>query len=212
MLDNNVKGQIKHLFIKLNKEVSDIMNSPLSSAEMTVSIMKYISSSLASASQSFITDIYSFLSEQTLNEEVFQSAANANKFYDLGIRERLEDTYMFEVKDIKAYMKGIDYKEINRVYSSVAVGVGTTSLSGILMGTLLSDLNIPIAVLIAGSLLLGLAGAGITYGKIVPAQNKANYISAVKSFMTNLERELLVWGDKVVEFYNKEVNELKKTL
>ena len=212
MLDNNVKRQIEQLFIKLNAEVSDIMKSPLSTAEMTDSIMKYISSSLASASQSFITDIYSSLSEQTLNEDIFQSAANANKFYDLGIRERLEDTYMFEVKDLKTYMKGIDYKEINRVYSSVAVGVGTTALSGILMGTLLSGLNIPIAILIAGSLLLGLAGAGITYGKIIPAKNKANYITAVKKFMSNLKNELLIWVDKVIEFYDKEVNELKKTL
>lgn len=212
MLDNNVKRQIEQLFIKLNAEVSDIMKSPLSTAEITDSIMKYISSSLASASQSFITDIYSSLSEQTLNEDIFQSAANANKFYDLGIRERLEDTYMFEVKDLKTYMKGIDYKEINRVYSSVAVGVGTTALSGILMGTLLSRLNIPIAILIAGSLLLGLAGAGITYGKIIPAQNKANYITAVKKFMSNLKNELLIWVDKVIEFYDKEVNELKKTL
>ena len=37
-------------------------------------------------------------------------------------------------------------------------------------------------------------------------------MDAVKSFMAELEDEMFKWVDEVVAYYNKQVEELKKTL
>ena len=72
--------------------------------------------------------------------------------------------------------------------------------------------DIPVVGIIAGAIVAGLAGCGVTYCKVVPDINKKRFIEAVKAFMDDLEQEMYKWVDGVIEFYNKQVEELKKTL
>ena len=211
-MSEKVKIYIKELFGEMKEEVFDIVNTSPSPKIATQNIMEYVSSKIAAASQGYMVDLYGELSRKTLNEAVFQDPANANKFYELNMRKKISDAYQFDIQDLKTYSTGIDFNEINRVYAAAGAAVGSAAVGGILLGALSGIVSIPMVVIIAGAVLTGIAGGGMTYAKIVPEKNRANFRKAVESFMGNLEDELFNWVDAVVEFYNEKVGELKTNL
>lgn len=159
-----------------------------------------------------MSTLYSSLSDQTLQEPLFQNVDNANKFFDLELDKKIVDAYKFDGKDSAIFEKGLSLHEINRVYASAAAGVGTAAVGGILLSVLSGAVDIPVVGIIAGAIVAGLIGCGVTYCKVVPDINKQRFIEAVKAFMADLEQEMYKWVDGVIEFYNKQVEELKKTL
>ena len=116
------------------------------------------------------------------------------------------------VDSLDSYSKGLDYKEINRLYASAAVAVGSVAVGGILLGALSGVVHIPMVVIIAGAVLAGIGGGAYTCVKYVPERNKQNYIVTVHTFMNSLESEMLNWVDSVLAYYDQQVDELKKSL
>lgn len=211
-MSEKVKGYIKSLFVDLNEEVADIVQTSPSSSAATQSIMDIVSGKIAASSQSYMVDLYSELSRKTLSEEIFKDPANANKFYELNMRKKISDAYKFDIQDLDAYSKGIDFKEVNRLYTSAGAAVGSAAVGGILLGVLSGVVDIPMVVIIAGAVLVGIAGGGIAYAKVAPDRDKVKFLNAVQSFMAKLEDALMNWVDEVVKFYNRTVDELKRTL
>lgn len=211
-MSKKVKSYISNLFEKMNAEVAEIVKSSASVTIATQSIMEYVSNNIAAASQGYMVDLYGELSRQTLNEEFFQDPANANRFYELNMRKRISDAYQFDIQNLEAYSTGVDFKEINRVYAAAGAAVGSAAVGCILLGVLSGSVNIPMVVIIAGAVLAGIAGGGMTYAKVVPEKNRANFLRAVNTFMNELKANLLVWVDDVVRFYNENVDELKASL
>lgn len=208
MYDNQVKSHIESLFFEMNKKVGNIVQNAPSVDIATESIMNYISGKIAASSRSYVTEIYSSLSKDTLNEDIFLDDINANKFYDLDLRQKIYGSYKFDVQDFKSYKNGIDYKEVNRLYVTAGAAVGTLAVGGILRAALSGVVNLPLVIIIAGAVAVCFS----TYFKIVPNKNKANLSKAVDIFMADLKSELHRWVDSVVEFYNDQVEELKKKL
>ena len=211
-MSENVKRHIGELFVEMNGEIASIIRTSPTSAIATRSIMEYVSSKIAATSQGYMADIYGELSKKTLSEKIFENPANANKFYELNIRQKISDAYQFDVKDLNAYNAGVDFKEINRAYASAGAAAGTAAVGGIILGALSGVVHIPMVVIIAGAVLAGLSAGGVTYTKVVPEKNKSNFKEAVDAFMNSLKMELLNWVDNVVKFYNQKVEELKATL
>lgn len=211
-MSKKVKTYIKDLFVEMNEEISEIVSASSSAAIATQSIMEYVSSKIAAASQGYMVDLYGEMSRQTLNEELFQNPTNANKFYELNMRKRISDAYQFDIQSLDAYNTGIDFKEINRIYATAGAAVGSATVGGILLGALSGLVDIPLVVIIAGAVLAGVAGAGVTYAKVVPEKNRTNFLNAINAFMNDLEHELLDWVDEVIKFYNQKIEELKATL
>ena len=212
MSDTIVKKMIEELFVEMNEQVNNIIRSSNSSEMATKQIMEYVSSTVASDSLGYISSLYSNLSKKTLSEELFKNPDNVNKFYELGLRQKLVEAYEFDVESVSAFKKGIDFKEINRIYTSAGITVGTATVSGILLGVLSGVVHIPMVVIIAGAVLAGLGAGALTYGKIVPEQNKKRYAASVHSFMNELKSSLIDWVDEVLKFYNAQIEELVKTL
>lgn len=212
MSEMKVKAHIKELFITMNDEVTNMVQNSYSSEKATKDIMQYVSGKIASTSRGYMSTLYSALSDQTLQEPIFQNVDNANKFFNLELDKKIVDAYKFDGKDSAVFEKGLSLHEINRVYASAAAGVGTATVGGILLGVLSGTVDIPVVGIIAGAIVAGLAGCGVTYCKVVPDINKKRFIEAVKAFMDDLEQEMYKWVDGVIEFYNKQVEELKKTL
>lgn len=212
MSEMKVKAHIKELFITMNDEVTNMVQNSYSSEKATKDIMQYVSGKIASTSRGYMSTLYSALSDQTLQEPIFQNVDNANKFFNLELDKKIVDAYKFDGKDSAVFENGLSLHEINRVYASAAAGVGTAAVGGILLGVLSGAVDIPMVVIIAGAIVAGLAGCGVTYCKVVPDINKQRFIEAVKAFMADLEQEMYKWVDGVIEFYNKQVEELKKTL
>lgn len=212
MSEMKVKAHIKELFVTMNDEVTNMVQNSYSSEKATKDIMQYVSGKIASTSRGYMSTLYSALSDQTLQEPIFQNVDNANKFFNLELDKKIVDAYKFDGKDSAVFEKGLSLYEINRVYASAAAGVGTATVGGILLGVLSGAVDIPMVGIIAGAIVAGLIGCGVTYCKVVPDINKQRFIEAVKAFMADLEQEMYKWVDGVIEFYNKQVEELKKTL
>lgn len=212
MSEIKVKNMIYDLFAEMNGHMEGIIRTSASADMATKRIMEYVSSTVASNSLGYISALYSSLSKKTLSEEVFQNVENANKFYELGLRKILVEAYEFDVESVSAYKDGIDFKEINRVYASAGASVGSAAVGGILLGVLSGIVDIPMVVIIAGAVLAGIAGGGVTYVKLVPEKNKKQYAASVLSFMKELEGSMIKWVDDVVMFYNQQVDELKMAL
>lgn len=211
-MSEKVKGYIKELFREMNEEVADIATISPTSDTATQSIMEYVSTKIAAASEGYVVDLYSELSKKTLKEDLFMDSGNANRFYELNMRKKLSEAYQFDVQNLETYSTGVNFKEINRAYSTAVAAVGSAAVGGILLGALSGVVNIPMVVIIAGAVLAGIAGGGVTYAKIVPEKNKDAFIKAVKKFMIDLEIELINWVDEVIKFYNQQVEELKRSL
>lgn len=212
MSEMKVKAHIKKLFTAMNVEVANMVQNSYSSKKVTEDIIQYVSKKIASTSRGYMSTLYSSLSDQTLQEPVFQNVDNANKFFDMELDKKIVDAYKFDSKDSAMFAKGLNIREINRVYASAAAGVGTAAVGGILLGVLSGAVDIPVVGIIAGAIVTGLIGCGVTYSKVVPGINKRHFLAAVKTSMADLEQEMYKWVDGVIAFYNKQVEELKKTL
>lgn len=211
MSNEKVKGLIKDLFDEIREEVSELIRISPNTAAATESIMEYVSGKITASSKGYITTLYSELSKATLAEPIFESDVNANKFYDLELKKKIYEAYQFDVGDLSAYKAGITSKEINVAYATAASAVGGAAVGGILLGVLSGVVDIPLVVIIAGAVLAGIGG-GLAAYKTVPAKNAASYTVGAVSFLGDLEAELLTWVDKIVDYYNQQVEELKKTL
>ena len=208
MYDNKVKSNIENLFCEVKEKVQEIIMNADDTSSATHSIVEYVSSKITAASRGYMTDVYTSLSKATLNEAIFNDSANANKFYELNLRQKIYDAYQFDINDLSSYKSGIDFKEVNRTYATAGATIGTLTLGGILKATLTKVIDIPLIVIIAGAVILGWG----TYVKGVPEYNKMKYIVTVNTFIADLENEFLVWVDVVEEFFNQQVSDLKKTL
>lgn len=211
-MSEKIKKSIRRLFEKMRADVDEIVETSPSFQNAAVEISEFVSARLAAAVPGYITDIDQELSQKVLQEEIFQDPANENKFYDFGIREQISKNYHFEVQTLSDYASEINYKEIDRLYVSAGAAIGSAAVGGILLGGLSGAVDLPLVVIIAGAVLAGLAGGGVTYTTVVPNLNKSRYTDVVHSFMKELETSLLGWVDKVETFYYQKVEELKATL
>lgn len=209
---NEVKKMIREMFDNMNTKISDIIYYSMNSKEATEKIMEYVSSTVSTNSLGYISYLYMGLSEMTLKEPIFVDVANANKFYKLNLRHKIVDVYEFDINELTVFEDGMDFKEINSVYVSAGAAVGSAAVGGILMGVISGVVELPMTVIIAGAILVGIAGCGITYTKVVPNQNKKKFEVTVFNFIKDLENSMINWVDDVVRYYNEQVEELKKTL
>lgn len=208
---NEVKKMIQEMFDGMNAKIPEFIEYSYSPKEATEKIMEYVSSTVSADTLGFMSYLYAGLSEETLKEPIFADAANANKFYEMGLRQKIVDVYEFDITKLPTFEDGIDFKEINRVYTTAGAAVGSAAVGGILMGVISGLVELPFAVIIAGAVLAGVVGGGVAY-TTVPKQNKKKFESAVFSFMSELEAGMIEWVDDVVRYYNEQVEELKKTL
>lgn len=208
---SDTKENIHLLFEEMNREVKSILIFSHTADQATNAILDYVPEKVATAAEGYMIDLYKVLSNQTLSETVFKEAANANKFYELQLRQKITTAYRFDVKDLQEYIKGKSFDEINTLYSTAIAGVGGALVSGVLLGLLSGTVvRIPVVGIIVGAILVGLASAGIYNG--ASKVKKKDYCEAVHSFMTELEEELIKWVDSVIDFYNSKVEELKAIL
>lgn len=211
-MSKQIKCYIEDLFVELSDEVDRIIQSSTTSDIATKQIMDCVSSKITASAKSYMATMYSTLSRETLKESVFEDDANANKFYDLNLRQKISEKYDFSIDRLDSYSKGLNFTEINRLYTSAAVAAGSTAVGGILLGVLSGMVHIPMVVIIAGAVLAGIGGSAYTYVKYVPERNKQNYIATVHTFVNSLKSEMLNWVDSVLAYYDQQVDEFKKSL
>lgn len=211
MLDE-VKKELDKNFEEINSKTESIIQHSRRSSDATEEIMNYVSSKLTSSCKGYIALEYSVKSKKTLQEEIFKSVENANRFYDLNLRQKLADAYDFNIKDFSTYREGVNFDEINETWVSLGAAAGTGTLAGILLFVLSKQIHIPVAVVIAGAVLVGLGCGAFTYKEAIPKRNKKQYAESVRKFMSDLKVEVVKWIEGIEKYYDDQVNELKKEL
>ena len=133
---SDTKRDIHLLFEEMNQEVNGILTSSRTAEQATNAILDYVPEKVATAAEGYMIDLYKVLSNKTLSETIFQEAANANRFYELQLRQKITTAYRFDVKDLQEYIKGRSFDEVNTLFSTAVAGLGGGLVSGALLGLL----------------------------------------------------------------------------
>lgn len=199
-----MKNQVEKMFCDLRSKSEEIVASSSVYKNASDRIMKLVSSRIAAESEGYIIDMYTLLAERIKQESFFQDPNHLNAFYRLNLREKLNDKYHFEVDSLDAFQKGVDYKELNRMYASLGAAAGTLAVGGILKFALSSVVSIPFTVIVAGAATVAFS----SYFKIVPSRNKIAFKKAVDAFLSDLEHDILNWLADVETFFESQINTL----
>ena len=207
MYKEELKKQIHELFQEMKCKTNEMVSTSRTKSIASERIMDYVSTKVAAEGEGYIVDIYNGLVTELKSDEFFQNPEHLNAFYRLNLREELNQKYQFDVKSLKSYKDGIDYKEINRLYTDLGASAGTIALGGILKWTLASvaTINLPIVVIIAGALLVG-----ILTDKITQDNSKKDFIKAIDKYLNNMENEILDWLVVVETYFNDRIRSLYK--
>lgn len=205
MYNTELKNEIHIMFQELAVKAKEITDTSRTSQMATERISKVVSSKVAAESEGYIVDMYTYLVAKIKEDEYFKDPEHINAFYRLNLREELNNRYHFEVESLDSYKKGIEFKEVNKLYAAAGVAAGTLAVGGILKFAISGLICIPIAVIIAGAVIAGIA----TYFS-VPEKNKKKYNQAVNKFLNDMENEILDWLTEVENYFDSRVRSLYK--
>jgi hypothetical protein len=193
----NINKNIDNIFSDLKKESYKLFNLSSNIDSVSKKIADKISLDLTVKSKMLITDLYSEMSKKTLLSEEFEDIERKSKFYETDIKKEILEKYKFKVTN------KIDYKEANKLYTSLGMAAGTMALGGILKYVLQNHINIPFIVIICGAIV----AFGVTYFS-KPSADKRNLEKAVDEFLDKTKKEFIAWFDEIEKYYNKRVKDI----
>lgn len=193
----NREKDIDEIFLDLKKESYEVFNLSSNIDIISKKIIDKISLDLTIKSKMLITDLYSEMSKRTLASKEFEDIERKSKFYETNIKKEIFEKYKFQVTN------KIDYKEANKLYTSLGMAAGTMAIGGILKYVLQNNINIPFIVIICGAFI----AFGATYF-LKPSVNKKNLEKAVDEFLDKTKKEFIAWFDEIEEYYNRRVRDI----
>lgn len=192
------------IFEDLIKQSYEIIAAYPDFFDASKTIVDLVSSEVLLRSKTLIIDIYAEMSKNTLSSAMFDDAARKSRFYEANIRRDILSKYQFDIAVSEVLKGGIQSQEINCLYSSLAVAGGTAALGGILKHTLTASVNIPIVVIISAAVVVFC----ISYSKVIPDQNRANFRKAAEEFLGDLKKEFVKSFDEIETYYNNRIQDL----
>ena len=205
MYNNELKNEVHKMFSELAEKAKEITETSRTTQIATERISDVVASRVSAESEGYIVDMYTCLVAKIKEDEYFKDSEHLNAFYRLNLREELNEKYHFEVESLDAYKKGIEFKEINRLYAVAGAAAGTLAVGGILKFAISGLINIPIAVIIAGAV-----AAGVAAYIAVPEKNKKEYNRAVSKYLNDMENEILDWLTEVENYFDSQVRTIYK--
>lgn len=199
-----LESKVDKMFQDLSNRASEIISYSETVQEAEEKIISAVASETATRSKTMLSDMYAHLSKQVLESEEFSDVARKNRFYEINIRKKLFDKYRFD-----ASMGTLDFKEISRIYTSLAASAGTAMLGGVLIVALSpAGLAIPIAIVVAASV----AAFCVSYYKVTPKVNKGNLEKAIGNYLSETRSEFAKWFDEVERYFRSCVENLIHSL
>lgn len=193
----NREKDIDEIFLDLKKESYEVFNLSSNIDIISKKIIDKISLDLTIKSKMLITDLYSEMSKRTLASKEFEDIERKSKFYETNIKKEIFEKYKFQVTN------KIDYKEANKLYTSLGMAAGTMAIGGILKYVLQNNINIPFIVIICGAFI----AFGATYF-LKPSANKKKLEKAVDEFLDKTKKDFIAWFDEIERYYNKRVRDI----
>lgn len=205
MYNNELKNEVHKMFSELAEKAKEITETSRTAQIATERISDVVASRVSAESEGYIVDMYTCLVAKIKEDDFFKDSEHLNAFYRLNLRDELNDKYHFEVESLDAYKKGIEFKEINRLYAAAGATAGTLAVGGILKFAISGFIYIPIAVIIAGAV-----AAGVAAYFTVPGKNKKEYNRAVSKYLNDMENEILDWLTEIENYFDSQVRNIYK--
>lgn len=205
MYNSELKKEIHIMFQELSVKAKEIVDTSRTSQMATERISEAVASRVTAESEGYIVDMYTCLVAKIKADEYFKDPEHLNAFYKLNLREKLNDRYHFEVESLDAYKKGIEFEEVNKLYAAAGATAGTLAVGGILKFAISGLIHIPVAVIIVGAVI-----AGVAAYFSVPEKNKKMYKRAVSKYLNDMENEILEWLTEVESYFDSQVRSLYK--
>lgn len=209
MSEASIKNDIEELFNQLNTKANKIVHYSSDLKAASKEIKDYVASVISSRSKGYIIDLYADLSIETLNEPVFGSSVkNSSKFYDYDLQQKMMENFAFNITKTPAFDTEIQYKKVAAGRKSVGCG----AVAGIIVWVLLSLFDVPVGYVIVGTPVAAIGTGVAVYYKVVPEMNKQRFSNSVNMWLQDLKKAFLEWVDRLIEYYDQEVDALKATL
>jgi len=195
-----IHKKIDNIFKDLKKQCFEIIDIHSDKSVASKMIVDAVSSETSVRSKTLFTDMSAKISEKRLSSSIFEDPERRSRFYEANIRGEVLKKYKFRIKNIDTFQ----YKELNRLYSSISVSAGTTSLGVILKYAFKTNVNIPILVIISSTVPVFF----ISYFTVLPKMNEKFFRKAVEDFLSESKKEFILWFDEIERYYNQEIDNL----
>ena len=148
-----IDSLISRDFDEIHQNVKDIVRNSTNTDQAVQDIVNYVSGKLTASCKGYAALLYSVKSKATLQEKIFESDENANRFYDLNLRQKLADAYQFNVSDLSSCKDRRDCKEVKERFGPTAVKAAAVSgaLAAAMLGMLAIPTHIPLVVVMQDS-------------------------------------------------------------
>ncbi len=202
MYSKMLEPKINQMFSDIGERVSDIIETSSSRNDASGQIALLVGSETATRSKTMISDMYTALSKQILDS--INDMAKQNRFYEANLRQEILDKYSFSVPN------GVmNFKEANCVFTSLAAGAGTVVVGGLLIYALSPAApTLPIALVVAASV----SAFCISYFKVTPNLNKANFKAAITKYLQEVKASYIAWFDEVEHYFNRRSDEIRRSI
>lgn len=210
MYSANIKPKVQNMFGELRLKVNTIVAETNSANDAVNKIAQLVSSETTSRSKTILSDMLFELNDSLMNTAFFTDIAKQNRFAEINLRQEILNKYQF------ASNSSADYKEAARIVQALKVGGATLVVGGIAeIGVVLiaglspsSLVPVPISILIIASIGVAL----VDYLVVEPNRSKKSFAQAVDKYLAETQQQFLDWFDEVENYYNKRVEEIKRTL
>ena len=210
MYSDIIRPKVEEMFGGLRERVAAIVSNSFAADEAIVAVTRLVSSELTTRSKTILSDMLFALSDKLLETEFFSDISRQKKLYEINLRQEIFNKYQC------APSTTVDYQEASRALHALRVG-GTMFVAGgvievgivLVAGLPLSALApVPVSLLIVASI-----GAAVAdYYVAGPARNKKALADALDAYLVQAKGQFLGWFDEVEHFFNKRVEEIKRTM
>ncbi len=201
MFSETIKSKIDKMFNDLSVKAAEIIKNSLSRKEAAEKIAQIVGSETALRSKTMLSSMYDSLSETFLKS--ISETANRNKFYEANLRAELMEKYSFDIPRGK-----IDFKEANRIVTSLAAGAGTAAIGGLLIFALSPSAPIvPITIVVAASV----CAFCVSCFKVTPKINKSGFKKEVDRYLNKIKADYIKWLNEAEKYFNKCADEIKRS-
>ena len=210
MYSVTIKPKVDKMFEELRKKADEIVLETNSANDAVNEIAYRVGSETATRSKEILSDMLFDLSDALMNTSFFADVSRQNRFTEINLRKEILGKYQFEAS------AAVDYKEAARIVQALKLCGGVLVIGGIgeigivlIKGLSLSSLiPVPIGILVAAALGVALAD----YFVFEPNKNRKNFKRAVDNYLAETQQQFLNWFDEVENYYNKRVDEIKRTI
>lgn len=197
-------------FDEISQRVNYIVHSSTQPDQAVREIAEFVSGKLSASCKGYIALLYSVKSKETLREELFSFSENANKFYDLNLRQKLSESYDFNLMKSRSLSAAFGSGNASESGGSEGAEGTKISLLGVMSG-IVSFLRFPVDFL--SGFISAQHGSGRETDQAA-AHLKGRSLLAVKAqmFILDLKSEMKGFLSEAEHYYDEQVSSLKKEL